>query len=219
MAATTPSVGVLADALRRAGRVVQVRRGQALFVEGDLAERVFLLQRGWVVLSCVGPGGREVVLTVSGPGDVIGELSAFDGRPRSATAVAVEDLEAVVASSAVLTRVLDDLGAAHELIRVLAARLRDDNRKLVDFATLGTLGRVAWRLLELADRFGEPCEDGLHVALPLSQDQLASWCGASREAAVRSLRQLRSLSIITTGRHLVTVRDMDALRRQAYGLA
>src|SRR5450755_19036 len=127
------AAGVLADALRREGRVIRVRSGQALFVEGDRAERVFLVQRGWVILSCVGPGGREVVLAVSGPGDVIGELSAFDGRPRSATAVAAEDVEAVVASSEALTRALEEPGAALELIRVLASRLRDDTHRLVDF--------------------------------------------------------------------------------------
>jgi CRP-like cAMP-binding protein len=209
---------MLAAALRREGRRIQVRRGQALFVEGDRAERVFLVQSGWVIVSCVGAGGREVVLGVSGPGDVIGELSAFDQQPRSATAVAAEDVEAVVAPAAVLTRALDDLGAAHELIAVLAVRMRGDTRKLVEFATLSTLGRIAWRLLELADRFGEPVDDGIAVSLPLSQDQLASWCGASREAAVRSLRSLRSLGLINTGRHTVTIRDLDGLRRQAEGL-
>jgi CRP/FNR family transcriptional regulator, cyclic AMP receptor protein len=211
--------GLLASALRREGRVVQIRHGQALFVEGDRAERVFLLQRGWVIVSCVGAGGREVVLGVSGPGDVIGELSAFDEQPRSATAVAADDVEAVVAPAGALTRALDNLGAAHELIAVLAVRMRDDTRKLVEFATLSTLGRIAWRLLELADRFGEPVPDGIALALPLSQDQLASWCGSSREAAVRSLRSLRTLGIISTGRHSVIIRDLDGLRRQAQGLA
>lgn len=211
--------GLLATALRREGRVVQIRHGQALFVEGDRAERVFLLQRGWVIVSCVGAGGREVVLGVSGPGDVIGELSAFDEQPRSATAVAADDVEAVVAPAGALTRALDNLGAAHELIALLAVRMRDDTRKLVEFATLSTLGRIAWRLLELADRFGEPVPDGIALSLPLSQDQLASWCGASREAAVRSLRSLRTLGIISTGRHSVIIRDLDGLRRQAQGLA
>ena len=211
--------GLLATALRREGRVVQIRHGQALFVEGDRAERVFLLERGWVVVSCVGAGGREVVLGVSGPGDVIGELSAFDEQPRSATAVAADDVEAVVAPAGALIRALDNLGAAHELIAVLAVRMRDDTRKLVEFATLSTLGRIAWRLLELADRFGEPVPDGIALSLPLSQDQLASWCGASREAAVRSLRSLRTLGIISTGRHSVIIRDLDGLRRQAQGLA
>jgi CRP-like cAMP-binding protein len=210
---------LLAAALRREGRLVQIRHGQALFVEGDRAERVFLLQRGWVIISCVGAGGREVVLGVSGPGDVIGELSAFDEQPRSATAVAADDVEAVVAPAWALTKALDNLGAAHELIAVLAVRVRDDTRKLVEFATLSTLGRIAWRLLELSDRFGEPVPDGIAVSLPLSQDQLASWCGASREAAVRALRSLRTLGIISTGRHSVIIRDLDGLRRQAQGLA
>ncbi|HEY2436720.1 MAG TPA: Crp/Fnr family transcriptional regulator [Solirubrobacteraceae bacterium] len=210
---------LLATALRREGRLVQISHGQALFVEGDRAERVFLLQRGWVIISCVGAGGREVVLGVSGPGDVIGELSAFDEQPRSATAVAADDVEAVVAPAWALTKALDNLGAAHELIAVLAVRVRDDTRKLVEFATLSTLGRIAWRLLELSDRFGEPVPDGIAVSLPLSQDQLASWCGASREAAVRALRSLRTLGIISTGRHSVIIRDLDGLRRQAQGLA
>jgi CRP/FNR family cyclic AMP-dependent transcriptional regulator len=209
----------LADALRREGRAIHVRSGQALFLEGDRAERVFLMQRGWVVLSCVGAGGREVVLAVSGPGDVIGELSAFDGRPRSATAVAAEDVEAVVASSEALMRALEEPGAALELIGVLAARLRHDTRTLVDFATLSTAGRIAWRLSELADRFGEPVAEGVSVALPLSQDQLASWCGASREAAVRALRALRTLGVISTGRRSVLVHDPEQLRRKARGLA
>lgn len=213
------AAGVLADALRREGRVIHVRGGQALFVEGDRAERVFLVQRGWVVVSCIGTGGREVVLAVSGPGDVIGELSAFDGRPRSATAVATEDVDAVVASSAALTRALKEPGAALELIGVLASRLRDDTRTLVDFATLNTAGRIAWRLSELADRFGEPVADGTSVALPLSQDQLASWCGASREAAVRALRALRMLGVISTARRSIVVHDREQLRRRAQGLA
>jgi CRP/FNR family transcriptional regulator, cyclic AMP receptor protein len=126
--------GLLATALRREGRVLQIRHGQALFVEGDRAGRVFLLQRGWVTVTCVGVGGREVVLGVSGPGDVIGELSAFDQQPCSATAVAADEMEAVVAPATALTNALDDLGAAHELIAVLAVRMRDDTRKLVEFA-------------------------------------------------------------------------------------
>jgi CRP-like cAMP-binding protein len=106
-----------------------------------------------------------------------------------------------VASSEVLTRALEGPGAALELIGVLASRLRDDTHRLVDFATLSTSGRIASRLSELADRFGEPVAEGVSVALPLSQDQLASWCGASREAAVRALRALRTLGVISTGRH------------------
>ncbi len=215
----TPEGSLLGAALRRDGHRVPFRRGQALFTQGDRAERVFVLESGWVIISCVGPGAREIVLGLRGPGDVIGELSSLDGEPRTATALAVDEVEAIVAPASVLTRALRDADTANELIRVLAARLRDADRKRLEFAALDTLGRVAWRVLELGDQFGKDGEDGITVELPLSQDQLASWCGASREATVKALAALRTLGCITTGRRTLTILDADALRRHAGGLA
>jgi CRP-like cAMP-binding protein len=208
---------LLTDALRQDGHRVQFRRGQALFTQGDRAERVFVIERGWVMISSIAPGAREIVLGLRGPGDVIGELSALDGEPRSATALAVGEVEATVAPASVLARALQDADTANELIRVLAVRLRDADRKRLEFAALDTLGRVAWRLLELGDQFGESTDDGIAVELPLSQEQLASWCGASREATVKALATLRTVGCISTGRRSVLIRDVAALRRQALG--
>ena len=84
---------VLGEALRRAGHRRQFAAGQALFVEGDSAERVFVIEAGWVLLSCAAPDGKEVVLGLRGPGDVIGDMSILDGEPRSATALALDPLE------------------------------------------------------------------------------------------------------------------------------
>jgi CRP/FNR family transcriptional regulator, cyclic AMP receptor protein len=207
----------LAGALRNEGRRVRFRRGQALFTEGDLADRVFVIERGWVTITSIAPGGREIVLGLRGPGDVIGDLSALDGAPRSATALAAGEVEATVAAGSALTRALTDATTAMELLRVLASRLRDADRKRLEFAALDTLGRVAWRLQELAERFGERTVDGIEVELPLSQEQLASWCGASREATVKALAALRTLGCISTGRRSVVIRDIEALRRHAYG--
>ncbi|HYB25443.1 MAG TPA: Crp/Fnr family transcriptional regulator [Solirubrobacteraceae bacterium] len=219
MSAPTETGDLLAGALRGEGRRVQFRRGQALFTEGDLAERVFIIERGWVMISSVAPSGREIVLGIRGPGDVIGDLSVLDGAPRSATALAVDDVEATVAPGSALTRALTDAAAAGELLRILAARLRDADRKRLEFAALDTLGRVAWRLQELGERFGQRTPVGVEVELPLSQDQLASWCGASREATVKALAALRSLGCIATGRRSVVICDAEALRRHAHGVA
>ncbi len=219
MSTPTESGNLLAGALRGEGRRVQFRRGQALFTEGDLAERVFVIERGWVMISSIAPGGREIVLGIRGPGDVVGDLSALDSAPRSATALAVGDVEATVAPGSALTRALNDIGKATELLRILAARLRDADRKRLEFAALDTLGRVAWRLQELGERFGEETSEGVVVELPLSQEQLASWCGASREATVKALSALRSLGCIATGRRSVVIRDAEALRRHAAGAA
>jgi CRP-like cAMP-binding protein len=215
---TADSGDFLSVALRREGHTRKFQRGQALFTEGDRAERVFLIERGWVTVTCTAPGGREIVLGLRGPGDMLGELSALDGEPRSATAVTLSEVEAIVVSGSTLMRALDDVAASHELIRMLAARLRDADRKRLEFAALDTLGRVAWRLYELSERFGHESEEGISVELPLSQEQLAAWCGASRESTVKALTSLRGLGYITTGRRRVVIRDLEGLRRQARGI-
>ena len=215
---TADSGDFLSVALRREGHTRKFQRGHALFTEGDRAERVFLIERGWVTVTCTAPGGREIVLGLRGPGDMLGELSALDGEPRSAMAVTLSEVEAIVVSGSTLMRALDDVAASHELIRMLAARLRDADRKRLEFAALDTLGRVAWRLYELSERFGHESEEGISVELPLSQEQLAAWCGASRESTVKALTSLRGLGYITTGRRRVVIRDLEGLRRQARGI-
>jgi CRP-like cAMP-binding protein len=209
------TLDVLSDTLRREGHVRRFRRGQALFTEGDRAERVFLIDRGWVMISCMSPEGREIVLGLRGSGDIIGELSTLDGEARSATAQAVADVDAIVAAGGVLTQALEEPAAARELINVLATRLRDADRKRLQFATLDTLGRVAERLLELSERFGQPNGEAITVEMPFSQEQLASWCGASREATVKALSALRSLKCISTGRQSLVIHDLSALRSHA----
>ena len=192
------------------------RRGEALFTEGDLSDRVVLVEEGWVKISAATPDGHEVVLGIRGPGQVLGELSVIDGSPRSASAVALEHVEAAIVPASDFARALDNAALAREMLVALSERLRDADRLRVEFGSLDTLARVSRRLIELADGFGEPgVEGGVVVALPLSQEELASWCGASREATAKALRTLRDVDCISTGRRTVTVHDDGALRRHA----
>jgi CRP-like cAMP-binding protein len=205
--------GGLAAALRSSGMERKFSRGQALFTEGDLGERVFMIERGWVTLRTTGPDGEEMILALRGPGEVVGEMSAFDGAPRTATAVAVGAVEVTVAPARTIAQVLEkDIDAANDFARILAARLRESDRQRLEYTVLDTLARVARRLLDLAERFGRPVDDGVKVELPLSQEELASWCGASRESTVKALRTLREIGLITTGRRVVTLHDLDAMR-------
>jgi len=191
-------------------------RGQALFTEGDLGERVFMIESGWVTLRTHGPEGEEMILALRGPGEVVGEMSAFDGAPRTATAVAVGQVQAVVAPARTIAGVLErDVAAANDFARILARRLRESDRQRLEYTVLDTLARVARRLLDLAERFGEQTPEGVKVELPLSQEELASWCGSSRESTVKALRTLREVGALTTGRRQVTLHDVDGLRRHA----
>jgi CRP-like cAMP-binding protein len=99
---------------------------------------------------------------------------------------------------------------------MLSERLRDADVKRIGFAASDTVGRVASRLVELADRFGEEDERGeTLITLPLTQEELAAWCGSSREATAKALQTLRSLGWVETARRRITVHDLASLRARA----
>jgi CRP-like cAMP-binding protein len=101
------------------------------------------------------------------------------------------------------------------LMRMLAERLRDADRKRIEFGAQDTTGRVAARLIELAERFGESTANGeIHIALPLSQEELAGWVGSSREAVSKALGVLRGAGEIRTSRLSVVVVDLAALQKR-----
>ena len=160
--------------------------------------------------------GKEAVLAFRSSGDILGELSALDGEPRSATATVLEPVEALVLTVGQFR----DFLCAHPrmalgLLEMLSRRLRDADRKRVEFGAYDSVGRVARRLVELAEDFGVPDRGGVRITLSLSQEELAGWVGASRKAVSNALRWLRGRGLVETGRRSITIRDVDALRKRA----
>ena len=202
--------------LRACGRIRRLPRGATLFQEGDKSETVAYVTHGRVKVSTFTDDGAEVVLALAGPGQLLGELSAIDNQPRSANVTALEPVEVIVVLADAFRRFTEThprfMGA---LLHMLAARLRDSDRKRVEFGAYDTTGRVAHRLLEMADRFGSDNGNGVDITLALTQDELAGWVGASREAVSKALRVLRERGLVETGRRRVHVCDVEALRRWA----
>ena len=203
----------LLDALRGRGRPVRLDRGERLLKEGESGDKIALIVSGRAKVSCVGAEGREVVLDFRGPGELVGELSAIDEGPRSSSVTAIEPLEAVVvAATDFRALVAAEPGMGLDLLRMLSRRFRDADRKRIEFGASDTVGRTAARLVELAERYGEPAEGGIGITLPISQEELAGWTGSSRAGMADALRTLRELGWIETDRRRITVRDIEALR-------
>ena len=197
-----------ADFSERATSVVYPA-GRTLAYTGQVPDHVILIRSGCVKISVVSRTGREVVLAFRGKGEIVGEQSAVDGVPRSATVIAVERVEALVLShDAFRAFLLDHPNVALHLLRLLSLRLRDSDAKRVELSTLTTISRVATRLLELSDQFGD---EGGEISLPLSQEELAGSTGASVESVGRALQTMRTLRCIETRRRRVLVVDRDAL--------
>jgi CRP/FNR family transcriptional regulator, cyclic AMP receptor protein len=205
-----------ADALTRRGTVRTFARGQALLHEGQVPDRVLLLRSGRVKVYSPTLTGKDVVLAVRGPGDLVGELSAVDEEPRSASIVALEPVEAIVWSSTDFrTFLLERPAAALSLLGMVSRRLREADAKRIEYSALDSTGRVASRIVELADQWGEPDGDVIHIDLPISQEDLAGFTGASLESVGRALQKLRGLGWIETRRRQIRVVDLEAIRRIA----
>lgn len=189
--------------------------GSALCHQRQIADRVLVILRGRVKIASVTEQGREAILAVRGPGDLVGELAALDGGPYSATVMALDDVEALALSTeSFRSFVAERPKAMFLLFGMLAARLREATDQQTDFTRFDTMGRVAARLLQLVEQYGTPDEAGhVRIDLPLTQDDLAGWTGASREAVGKALGALRECGWVQTGRRRIIVTDVSALQR------
>jgi CRP/FNR family transcriptional regulator, cyclic AMP receptor protein len=201
--------------LEQLGAVRRYRRGDVLFHQGDDAGAVVVLRDGHVKATMLNDG-REVILAFPGPGELLGELSAVDGQPRSATVRAVDEVEALVIPGSAFRAYLERRPRiALVLLRGVADRLRAADRQRVDYAVNDVVVRVAGRLVELCDRFGSEDGAGIDIGLAITQDELAAWAGASREAVAKAMALLRTLGWVQTERRRILVLDLPALRRYA----
>lgn len=204
------------EKLRAAGTRRRYPRGATLLNEGDIAGRVMIIETGRVKISCLSPEGRESVLGVRGPGQLLGELSVIDGKPVSASASALEEVEVTSIPAEGFLELMNSNGhVALRLIHVLTERLRDADLKRGEFGSLDAVTRVARRLVEMAERFGSDSGAGVRIDLPLSQEEIAGWTGSSRESVTKALQALRARGLIETHRKGITILDLEGLRRRA----
>ncbi|HTX33356.1 MAG TPA: Crp/Fnr family transcriptional regulator [Solirubrobacteraceae bacterium] len=184
---------------------------------GEPADSAIILLSGLVKIHRMATGGEEVLFAIAGAGDLLGEMSTIRDSPRSATVTALTSVAGVVLPAADLRSFF----ARHPhtvlaLLDLALTRLHTADIQRLEFVASDSLGRVTSRLIELAERFGEDRDGGaIEVPLPLNQEELASWSGASRESTARALRALRQLELIRTHRLHLTVLDLDRLRNHA----
>ncbi|WP_067779595.1 Crp/Fnr family transcriptional regulator [Actinomyces vulturis] len=204
------------DELRAMMTRTTLRRGETLFTEGEQGDRLYVLLTGKIKLGHTSADGRENLLAVLGPGEVVGELTLFDPGPRSTTATAVAPTDLLALEHGQLMNFIENHPAlAKDMLRSLAQRLRRTNTALADLVFSDVPGRVAKALLDLADRFGANTEDGLHVPHDLTQEELAQLVGASRETVNKSLAEFVSRGWIRLEGRAVTLLDVERLRRRA----
>jgi len=179
-----------------------------LVQENDPGETMYMIMSGKVKVSNVGPDGKEVILSVLGPGEYFGEMTLLDDEPRSATVVTLEPTEMLLLRRRDFMSLLENnVGMLSALLATLSKRLRHANSQIRSLALLDVLGRIAKLLLEIADKDGRKLLDGTVVFRRPTHQEIASMVGTSRETVSRMIGELSRSNLIKISGKDIIIRD------------
>jgi CRP/FNR family transcriptional regulator, cyclic AMP receptor protein len=160
--------------------------------------------------------GREALLALRVSGDLVGEMSALNGTPRSATVTTCRPSTfSIIHGDQFRSFLRGHPDAAVEVAGIVAERLRWSNRRRLDFASYPIKIRLARILADLAAGLGRLSPSGLAIDVRLTQPELATLCGAADTTIEKALRDLRDNGIVGTGYQQIVILDLPALRRLA----
>lgn len=198
------------EALAEAVVVARYRKNQVLFVEGEPSPSLYFICSGRVKVYRVSPDGREQILHLLEDGDPIAVVPFFDGDPCSANAEVLTNAEIALIRHEDFERIAHAHPAIPlKMLRILARALRRSQEDISSLALKSVAGRLAARLLDLAERQGELVEDGIQIAPQLSRQELGSLVGASRETVTRVLQQFqRENAIRIEGPRIVILKPL-----------
>lgn len=165
-----------------------VTRTATVMVAGDLTDSLYIILAGRLKVMMSDAEGKEVILSILGPGEFFGEMGLIDDSPRSASVVAIEPCELLSIAKRDFNKCLaDNFEMAMAVMRGLVRRLREADRKIGSLALLDVYGRVARLLLDMADTV-----DGQKmVTKRLPKQDIAKMIGASREMVSRVMKDLQ----------------------------
>lgn len=190
----------------------RLRAEEILCQRGDPADHVYAILEGRLRVVAQAEDGREVVLRTLGRGEVCGELGVLTAGRRTATMIADVPCELLALPGRQFLALLESRPkAAIALLGALAGRIADLTRELADFVFLSLPSRLAKKLLDLAEHQGHDTPEGLRLE-GLSQHDLASFVGTSRESVNKQLKLWKAEGIVERGRAAVTLRRLDVLK-------
>jgi CRP/FNR family cyclic AMP-dependent transcriptional regulator len=195
------------DQLRLLAIVVSRRsapRSTVVMGAGDATDSLYIVLSGRLKVMMSDADGKEVILSILGPGEFFGEMGLIDDAPRSASVVAIEACELLQLAKRDFKKCMaENFEMAQEVMRGLVRRLREADRKIGSLALLDVYGRVARLLLDMAETVnGEKI-----VTKRLPKQDIAKMIGASREMVSRVMKDLQTGGFIEMRGSSIVLRD------------
>jgi CRP/FNR family cyclic AMP-dependent transcriptional regulator len=190
--------------------------GSIIMTAEQPGEAFYVILYGTVKIHIEQPDGRDVILSILGSGDTLGEMSLIDSVGRSASAVTLDDTFMLWMDRHTFQQMLDEfLPVARNLVRILTARVRLSDQLIQSLSALDVNGRVARQLLAFAEKHGHANEKGeVHIPITLTQGDIADLVGASRKRVNQVMVSFKAqdLLVVESDGH-ITLLDPDGLAR------
>ena len=183
-------------------------RSSTVMAAGDLTDSLYIVLSGRLKVMMSDADGKEVILSILGPGEFFGEMGLIDDSPRSASVVAIESCELLCIAKRDFKKCLaENFEMAMAVMRGLVRRLREADRKIGSLALLDVYGRVARLLLDMS----ENVEGEKIVTKRLPKQDIAKMIGASREMVSRVMKDLQMGGYIEVRGSNIVLRDTIVL--------
>jgi CRP-like cAMP-binding protein len=198
-------------------RTRRYRRGEVIFHEGDPGDALYIVLTGRVKISSLSDTGVEAILATLRPEEFFGALALLDGAPRSVSATAVESAELLVLPRDRFHQLIDEVPAIRRhVLAQLAGEVRRLTHHVEELHFLDIAGRLAARLVRLAHDQGERGPEGeVRLDGPITQGELASMVGSTRQSVNKLLGQLIADGLIRVDREAIVITDLPGLERAA----
>ena len=192
------------------------RKKQSLYYEEAPASGVYVVRSGQVKVFKTGPEGKELILRIAKPGDLLGVESVLSGRVHGSSAEMLEDGEVAFVDKAVfLDQLQRDPKLSAEVMHNLASELMASQEERVDLAQSSVRERMAKLLATFADRHGAHVKNGIRIRLFLSREEMADMIGTASETAMRLLKDFREEKVLEVHGREILVLDRNRLLRTA----
>lgn len=190
------------------------KKGAYLFREGDPADAVYFVQAGKIRISKVTPDGREITFRVCHQDDFISELRLFCTiSSYTVQAKAIEDCICIrIEKGALETELLEDPQLTVDVMKMLGTEYQKNQSKFRDLILHGKKGALYSTLIRMTNTYGVPSQDGILIDLQLTNQELANFCGMSREVVNRLLGELKQEGIVSMSNGNITVHNLQHLK-------
>ncbi|MDM5331438.1 Crp/Fnr family transcriptional regulator [Neobacillus sp. CF12] len=211
-----PLTEELIELLHASGRIIEIKKGSFLFQEGQHASEMYLILSGRIQISKMNAVGQELYLRLCTEHDIVGELTLFTEEPRYIfNARVMEDGYVAGIQLDYLEKALfQNSNLGYQFIKWMNDHIRSTMTKFRDLVLYGKKGALYSTLIRLSNSYCLHKEDGIHITVPITTQDLAHFCGTAREIVSRMLTDLKKRKVISIDHKKIIIHNLDYLKRE-----